>query len=513
MDRINGADTIDIGGGRRGFRDENLIAGLPGTEVTAEWLNMAQEEILKVVTEAGFVPSAGDWTQLWQALQVLGLAPDRGRRWLAVNSMTLSSAPGAPAVGDAYFIPAGATGIWAANVGKIALWGGSGWTYQTPTDGHGFSLPDGRVFERIAGAYVEKLALDVQSGKWIYAQAAGTANDLTATLTPSPLSYAHLRMVMINATQANTRADVTININGLGSRSIVRKGGAPLRKGDIQPGPMLLLDNGTAYELIGTSGLFRTPLTANLDLYVSTTGSNSNDGLTAASPFLTLQRAWSEVVNNYDLNGRVVTINIADGTYPGSTLATSAPIGGNAGTGTVVFRSSSGNASAVVINVTGGGNAFYAQGGAQFTLKDMTIQCSGTNGNAVAVGVGGVVAIDGVRFGACTLSHMNASNGGFIQASGNYTVFGSAAYHMVASASGQIINAGRTVTITGAPSFTAWARCPQGRIDSTAVVYAGTATGSRFAVEQLGVITVAGAGLNALPGDTAGTQTSGGQYV
>ncbi|MCZ4072714.1 DUF2793 domain-containing protein [Agrobacterium sp. LMR679] len=187
MDRINGADTIDIGGGRRGFRDENLVTGTAGTVVTALWLNMAQEEILKVVTEAGLVPSEGDWTQLWQALQIFGLASgSRSRRWLTVNSMTLSSAPGAPAAGDAYLIPTGATGIWAGNVGKIAEWTGSAWTYMTPTDGHGVSLPDGRVFERVAGTYVEKLALDAQSDKWRYAVAGGTANVLTALLTPTP---------------------------------------------------------------------------------------------------------------------------------------------------------------------------------------------------------------------------------------------------------------------------------------------------------------------------------------
>ncbi|MGW9947005.1 hypothetical protein J2W92_002342 [Rhizobium leguminosarum] len=70
MDRINGAGTTDIGGGRRGFRDENLGAGVEGTEVTALWCNMIQEEILKVVTEAGLVPDDADWTQLFTALGI-----------------------------------------------------------------------------------------------------------------------------------------------------------------------------------------------------------------------------------------------------------------------------------------------------------------------------------------------------------------------------------------------------------------------------------------------------------
>ncbi|MBB4956234.1 hypothetical protein H4S14_004331, partial [Agrobacterium vitis] len=159
MDRINGADTVDIGSSRRGFRDENLVAGVAGTEVTADFLNSVQEEIMKVVTEAGLAPSASDWTQLWQALQIHGLSSvNRSRLWLAVTSMTVSSPPASPASGDTYLIPLGASGVWSANVGKIAQWTGSAWAYLTPPNGHGISLPDGRIFERINGAYVEFLA-------------------------------------------------------------------------------------------------------------------------------------------------------------------------------------------------------------------------------------------------------------------------------------------------------------------------------------------------------------------
>ncbi|QHW25636.1 hypothetical protein GYN07_15380 [Rhizobium leguminosarum bv. viciae 248] len=71
MDRINGAGTTDIGGGRRGFRDENLGGGVEGTEVTALWANMIQEEIMKVCTMAGLSPSEADWTQLYQAINIL----------------------------------------------------------------------------------------------------------------------------------------------------------------------------------------------------------------------------------------------------------------------------------------------------------------------------------------------------------------------------------------------------------------------------------------------------------
>lgn len=68
MDRINGAGTIDIGAGRRGFVDEDLAVGQEGTEVTASWLTMVQEEILKVIEATGGEASESDWSQLAKAI-------------------------------------------------------------------------------------------------------------------------------------------------------------------------------------------------------------------------------------------------------------------------------------------------------------------------------------------------------------------------------------------------------------------------------------------------------------
>lgn len=69
MDRINGENTVDIGGGRRGFRSQNAGAGLAGTEVTAAWLNAIQENIAKVIEEAGLPLDIDDWDLLYKALQ------------------------------------------------------------------------------------------------------------------------------------------------------------------------------------------------------------------------------------------------------------------------------------------------------------------------------------------------------------------------------------------------------------------------------------------------------------
>ena len=69
MDRVNGADHIDIGGGRRGFRDEDLGTGITGTEVTADWLNAIQEELMSLVEGAGMAGDPTKWDLVLKAIQ------------------------------------------------------------------------------------------------------------------------------------------------------------------------------------------------------------------------------------------------------------------------------------------------------------------------------------------------------------------------------------------------------------------------------------------------------------
>ncbi|WP_439596449.1 hypothetical protein [Falsiroseomonas sp.] len=69
MQRITGATAVDIGGGKLGFVDENLGAGIEGTDVSAAFLNGVQEEILHVIEAAGLSPAAGN--QLLSAISAM----------------------------------------------------------------------------------------------------------------------------------------------------------------------------------------------------------------------------------------------------------------------------------------------------------------------------------------------------------------------------------------------------------------------------------------------------------
>ncbi len=70
MDRITGA-TVDLGSGRRGFRDRNLGLNLAGTIPGATWFNGAQEEIVRAIETLGLTPSDANREQLIQAMRRL----------------------------------------------------------------------------------------------------------------------------------------------------------------------------------------------------------------------------------------------------------------------------------------------------------------------------------------------------------------------------------------------------------------------------------------------------------
>lgn len=54
---------------------------------------------------------------------------------LTLESTQITAAPAAPEEGQAWAVPAGATGAWDAQQGNIATWRGGGWLFVVPRDG------------------------------------------------------------------------------------------------------------------------------------------------------------------------------------------------------------------------------------------------------------------------------------------------------------------------------------------------------------------------------------------
>lgn len=91
----------------------------------------------------------------------------------------------------------------------------------------------------------------IQDGGITYIAAGGTANAITATISPAITAYTAGQVFRVKAASTNTAAAVTLNVNGLGAKNIVRSDGSPLFVGDIRSGAVCqFMYDGTNFQLL-----------------------------------------------------------------------------------------------------------------------------------------------------------------------------------------------------------------------------------------------------------------------
>lgn len=263
-------------------------------------------------------------------------------------------------------------------------------------------------------------------------------------------------------------------------------------------------------------GTVRERLTADRTYYVSATGDNSNDGLTAGTPLLTVQKAVEIIVSTLDLGGRTVTIQLANGTYTTPTVFSGSWTGG----GAIIIKGNAASPQSVIVNTTSTHCfAVTAVLGGTLTLQDMELRTTTSTGHCIHnVGLA-IVNFNNIRFGATGGNgyHINcAGSGSIVQCvSGAYSIVGNAYAHITLNSGGYVGVVLTTVTVSAGLTFT---RFIWGLISGMANFYNSTfstnvATGQRYYAEGNAMLYVAGAGATFFPGSTAGATSSGGQYA
>jgi hypothetical protein len=86
-----------------------------------------------------------------------------------------------------------------------------------------------------------RMASAVQRGSWNFSVAGGTADVITATLSPVPAAYVDGMLVALRIATANATTTPTLNVNGLGAVTIQDPSGAALQANDLSPGPMVFI--------------------------------------------------------------------------------------------------------------------------------------------------------------------------------------------------------------------------------------------------------------------------------
>jgi len=255
------------------------------------------------------------------------------------------------------------------------------------------------------------------------------------------------------------------------------------------------------------SGSVRPLLTADLDLYIATTGSDANDGLTVGTPFATFSKAFTEIIK-YDLGHKNVAINAADGTYAQQIIANEV----FHGRGTVSIVGNSGSPQNVVI-VPASGNAISCVR-TRLAVTDVEIRAPGAGSVGVFCQVG-ELSLSNVRFGACAVAHIQADTLGVINA-GNYAIVGASGSHLRAAAMGLIGLQSGVITVSGTPAFSAAfaTALDLGLIEANpGSSFSGAATGQTYNARTNAVINTNAGGPNFFPGNVSGAVFTGGQYT
>ena len=276
--------------------------------------------------------------------------------------------------------------------------------------------------------------------------------------------------------------------------------------------------SGSEFEvLMGGVAVGRERLEQNRDYYVNVdTGDDSNDGLSAGSAFQTIQRAVDIIDNKIDPNGSGITIRLADSpnAYDGVSFD---------GTRNVTLRGNTNNPSAVRI-YTNKNNGVVSSGvritnEARVNLRGVTLLPGPTSlqiVRAIDIAFDGrcnlsKVVFEDIKTGRTEAEHVYIIYGGFIDFQDEYTINGSADFHIFLSGQSQVryFNPGSTVNVTvnNNPNFGgSFINCNTlSSCNVEPTVFSGSATGKRFIANVHSTIATNGQGPDFFPGDVPGT--------
>jgi len=261
-------------------------------------------------------------------------------------------------------------------------------------------------------------------------------------------------------------------------------------------------------------GTIRERPTANTDLYVSPSGSDSTgDGLTPQTAWATPQKAWDTIQRNYDITGIKVTVHCAGGAYMSGVLA-QGPIVGSQNPSSVLFKGA--GSATTSISVTNA-SCFNAQSGAIYSVSGFTLNATGVGagqGAGLYATPGGILVFGAdINFGTCAVAHLFAQGGQISNDGSPYVISGGAQAHLDAQNLG-IVTTSTSVSLIGNPTFSlAFAVSAfYGLVYAGGAAYSGTAVGSKYSTSS-GAIIVNGAGTNFFPGSLGGIVNAPGFYM
>jgi Protein of unknown function (DUF2793) len=431
---------------------------------------------------------------------------------LTVLDRNLATPPASPTGGARYIVAAGPVGAWAGKAAQIAVWSDGAWLFHAPNEGWLIWVADEDVILAYDGSQWTPLPAPSGSSLFGINTTADTTNRLAVSSPASLFNHAgNGHQIKLNKALATDTTSILMQTGFSGRAEIGLTGDDDFRFKVSANGTTwkesIRLDRTTGRASFPSGGV-REQLAAARTYFVATTGADTNTGLSAGTPFLTLQKAI-DTVSTLDIGNFDVTIQLADGTYTTGVLIR----GPFLGSGTVTLKGNTANPQNVVISRTNADAIAVRYG--TLRLEALTLQTSGTYGSAMIAELGAIVILGpGMRFGPCFSHHIYVATRGLvrIETGVSLAIFGGAASHITAL-SGQVDSANNVWTLTGTPAFGNFI------LSTTAAVvslwnptFSGAATGNRFTVAINAVINTYTGNTALLPGSTAGSTATGGIY-
>lgn len=250
------------------------------------------------------------------------------------------------------------------------------------------------------------------------------------------------------------------------------------------------------------------------NFYVTATGSDNpnNDGLTLATAWASTQHAFDQILEKYDLNGNAALLNIGSGQNFGPLTMYAIPLGAISG-GSFQVRGAGSGATRLSAPH---GNTVLLINGTSAILNDLALNCTIDPANfwtgfGIWLSNSATMNIDRLNFQACGRVHIHTSLGANFYTvpyqTHSYTISGGSERHLWGDFASQLALYGTTVTVTGTPAFSQQTFIAnQGAVvfadkDTT---FVGPATGMRFFVDRISLVSVDGRSETVIPGSTAG---------
>jgi hypothetical protein len=441
----------------------------------------------------------------------------------SVLTMGQNVPPELPLNGESHLVGSEPSGAWADVAHHLAIYEAGGWRFAAPFEGFrcwvaaegGLCVFRGGAWTGVAGGHTgeaQNLTLfgfgteaDADAPFAVKAERA-----LFTAISAEEGGTGDLRYLMNKSSEAAVLS--LLMQSGYGGRAELGLVGDDDFAVKISEDGVIWRE---AIKIDRTSGRVRFPsggvreqFASDRGFYVRSDGSDLNTGEqdSAGGAFATLQGAYESIVRRFDFAGHTAVVHVSSGSHAGLSLGS-----GWVGGGTILVQ----GAERAATVIAGAGHLIQwskALGGA-VTLQGVRLTSTGS-GDALRGEAAGEISFGDIDFGPCGGRHVAMlAAGATAVAIGDYAISGGAARHWFADASGRIAVQNRAVGLSGNPVFGCFAEASAcGVIQAGGGSFAGNAAGPRYAAVANGVIRTGG-GPAYLPGNTAGSATSGGQYI